>query len=68
MNAISDTVNNLKNMEYLEMVLQNLGQTHQQYGIPKEAFPIVGNAISASLTGALGNQNSIEIQRLFIMF
>jgi len=49
-------------------VLQNLGKTHQQLGIPKAAFTVVGNALNSSLIAAFGKDVTIEIVKNFSLF
>jgi len=67
-NAVTDTINLLDKPTDLKKVLQNLGKTHQQLGIPKAAFLVVGNALNSSIIAALGEDTTIEIIQNFTLF
>lgn len=67
-NAVTDTINLLDKPTDLKNVLQNLGKTHQQLGIPKAAFAVVGNALNSSLIAAFGQDVTIEIVKNFSLF
>jgi len=67
-NAVTDTINLLDKPTDLKNVLQNLGKTHQQLGIPKAAFTVVGNALNSSLIAAFGKDVTIEIVKNFTLF
>jgi len=52
----------------LTKTLTELGAMHERKGIPAGAFPIVGNALNATLEAALGKDCSIEIINFFSLF
>jgi len=65
---VTNTINLLENPKDLTKMLKDLGKLHQEKGIPKAAFSVVGNALNSSLIAAFKDDVTIEIIQNFSLF
>lgn len=67
-NGVTNTINLLDNQKDLTKMLQDLGKLHQEKGIPRAAFSVVGNALNSSLIAAFNDDATIGIIQNFSLF
>eukprot|EP00801_Mesodinium_rubrum_P007425 Mrub_07436.p1 GENE.Mrub_07436~~Mrub_07436.p1 ORF type:complete len:292 (+),score=49.71 Mrub_07436:95-877(+) len=66
--AVSAAISLLKDGAKLTQVLTELGKTHETNGIVPDAYPIVGNAVNATICIAMGDQCTVEVLDTYTLF
>ena len=59
-------IENLRNPNYLKVILKNLGQRHMSYGAIEQHYPMVGAALLKTFESYLGADWTLEVKQAWI--
>ena len=59
-------IENLRNPNYLKVILRNLGERHVSYGTMQEHYPMVGAALLKTFESYLGTDWTPEVKQAWI--